>query len=331
VKFFRVAALMIIPNLSWAAPQKVLFVGNSYTAFSGPESLEISVAKIHAERHPEDTTAVFAKYTVGGASFSAHLKSAESGQLKGILSEGWDIVVLQDQSQIPGFNQTEAQWESSRDAARELSALIEQAGAETRLFLTWGRHSGDPQNTVRYPDYSTMQDHLTQGYTAYADAILAENRPVEVVQVGEVWRSLHDALVEEGVAPTHGDTIFSRLYLTDGSHPSHLGTYLAACTFYASLMGESPVGIAWAHSDIASEDRDAVQQAVKALVLPEPADTESPVDTEVPQDSPTEDLASEGCGCSVQPEAGPFGRDFGILFGLSGLLILARRKKTTRS
>lgn len=329
MKFFRCAALILFPALSWAAPQRVLFVGNSYTAFSGPESLEVSVAKIHAELHPEETSAVFAKYTVGGASLTAHLESAENGQLKGILAEGWDIVVLQDQSQLPGFSQINAQWRASRDAAVQLSGLIEQAGAETRLFLTWGRHKGDAQNPDRYPDYSTMQDHLTEGYTAYSDAILAENRPVEVVPVGEVWRSLHDALVEEGVAPTHGDTIFSRLYVTDGSHPSHLGTYLAACTFYASLMGESPVGINWAHSGISAEDRSAVQQAVKALVLPEPpADTESQADTEMPQDTqPKAEDSAEGCGCTAQPGTAPMG----AVFCLSAWLILARRKKTLPS
>jgi hypothetical protein len=327
VKFLRIAMLMLVSGLSWASPQRVLFVGNSYTAFSGPESLEVSVAKIHAERHPEDTSAVFAKHTVGGASLAAHLESAENGQLKGILEEGWEIVVLQDQSQVPGFPTSNAQWKASREAAKKLSALIAQAGAETRLFLTWGRHSGDPQNPDLYPDYSTMQDNLTQGYTAYAEAIQAEGQSVELVPVGEVWRSLHDALVEDGVAPTHGDTIFSRLYLNDGSHPSHLGTYLAACTFYASLMGESPVGISWAHAAISPEDQAAVQKAVKALVLPDPpVDTESPVDTDAPKDSQEGEEEPSGCGCAARPSRGPFG----VAVCLSGLLILARRKRRMR-
>ena len=328
MKIFAVAVLTLVSSLAWASPQRVLFVGNSYTAFSGPESLEVSVAKIHAERRPEDTRAVFAKYTVGGASLEAHLESAENGSLKAILEAGWDIVVLQDQSQIPGLSHSDAQWRASRDAAQKLSALIAQAGAETRLFLTWGRHQGDPQNPDRYPDYSTMQDNLTQGYTAYAEAIQAVGQSVEVVPVGEVWRSLHDALVADGVAPTHGDTIFSRLYLTDGSHPSHLGTYLAACTFYASLMGESPVGLSWAHADISPEDRDAVQKAVKDFVLPDPpVDTESPGDTDAPQDTPAGEDESLACGCGSRPKGGPLG----AVVCLSGLFILARRKRPIRS
>jgi hypothetical protein len=34
-----------------------------------------------------------------------------------------------------------------------------------------------------------------------------------------------------------------KLHLPDGTHPSLLGTYLAACTTYATLYGRSPVGI----------------------------------------------------------------------------------------
>ena len=33
------------------------------------------------------------------------------------------------------------------------------------------------------------------------------------------------------------------LYFSDGSHPSPAGSYLAACTFYATLFHASPVGL----------------------------------------------------------------------------------------
>ncbi|MGA8391624.1 MAG: hypothetical protein WB775_05755, partial [Burkholderiaceae bacterium] len=35
------------------------------------------------------------------------------------------------------------------------------------------------------------------------------------------------------------------LYVADKRHPSLAGTYLAACTVYASLFGKSPVGNAY--------------------------------------------------------------------------------------
>ena len=99
---------------------------------------------------------------------------------------------------------------------------------------------------------------------------------VELVLVGAVWRQMHDTVLAETGDPAAGDTLFARLYKNDGSHPSTLGTYLAALTFHASLTGESPVGLEWAHAGIAQEDK-ALLQAAAASLLPE---KEESVDSE---------------------------------------------------
>ena len=49
------------------------------------------------------------------------------------------------------------------------------------------------------------------------------------------------------------------LYASDG-HPTVRGTYLAACVFYATLFGKSPVGITYAPSGIPAQDRDFLQK-----------------------------------------------------------------------
>jgi len=330
VRAVWVALFLFLPLSAKAAPQRVLFVGNSYTAFSGPDSLEVSYHKIHMERHPEDVEAVFKKHTVGGATLAMHLESAQTGPLKDLLAEGWDIVVLQDQSQIPGFPKSNSQWRDSRDAAVELAALAEAAGAETRLFMTWGRRSGDQHNAERYPDYSTMQDLLAKGYDAYAQAIEDAGHAVEVVPVGEVWRSIHDGIVASGADPLESGSLFWRLYLNDGSHPSNLGTYLAASAFYASLTGENPVGLQWAHEGISDEDRDAVQLAASVLAEEEPVDSDGSVDSEKPTDtvsdadSDSDGSAEGGCGCASSERS---------LSGwpLLGLLFYRRRRATAQS
>jgi uncharacterized protein (TIGR03382 family) len=317
LKAFLIAALLLFPLAASSAPQRILFVGNSYTAFSGPDSLEVSYGKIHMERHPEDASAVFKKHTVGGATLPMHLESALTGALKVLLAEGWDLVVLQDQSQVPGFPKSNSQWRESRDAAVALAALVEEAGAETRLFMTWGRRNGDSNNADLYPDYSSMQTLLAKGYEAYAEAIAEAGHSVEVVPVGEVWRSIHDGILADGGDPTEGDTLFTRLYVGDGSHPSRLGTYLAACSFYASLTGETPVGVAWAHEGIPSEDRDAVQLAASVL-----ADSVDPVDTEEPKDTlstdsglrPEENMEDKGCGCTSSTRGASAWAFLGFLF-----------------
>ena len=196
MRFWWVLPVGLVSGSAWgdSVPTRVLFVGNSYTAFNGPDSLEVSVQRL-LEEHAGPSETVFAKHTVGGATLPQHLASAENGNLKTTLEEGWDVVVLQDQSQVPGFPETNTDWQASRDAAVALAALASESGAETRLFQTWGRENGDPQNSQRYPDYATMQTHLTQGYQAYAAAIRDAGYPVEVVEVGEIWRSVHSGLV----------------------------------------------------------------------------------------------------------------------------------------
>ena len=322
MRLFVVFALTVMSGLAWgsASPGRVLFVGNSYTAFNGPDSLEVSVQRL-MEEHSGASEVVVAKHTVGGATLPMHLESARSGDLKALLEEGWDIVVLQDQSQVPGFPQSNADWQASREAAVGLAELAASAGAETRLFLTWGRETGDPQNADRYPDYSTMQDRLTEGYTAYAEAIRSAGLSVEIVEVGEVWRSIHDGIVESGGVPAEGDTLFTRLYLNDGSHPSPHGTYLAASTFFVALTGATPVGLNWAHEGISVEDKAAIQEAAAALLPPEPEDSDAK-ETAEPVEEEGEDRSTEsGCGCDTSGH-----RTLPVGAVLLGALLLVRRR-----
>lgn len=327
MRLWWVSALGLGSGLAWGntLPNRVLFVGNSYTAFNGPDSLEVSVRKLIEER-AEGPDLVVAKYTVGGATLPMHLESAQSGALKTVMEEGWDLVVLQDQSQVPGFPETNLDWQASRDAAVALAEMAAGVGAETRLFLTWGRENGDPQNASLYPDYSTMQDRLSEGYNAYAQAIADAGLSVQVVEVGEVWRSIHDALLASDLSPAEGDTLFTRLYLNDGSHPSPHGTYLAATSFYAALTGDSPVGLEWSHEGISEEDRAAIQTAAEALLPPEPVDSDAE-ETAAPQgDTDVTEQEKSSCGC----ESGPTGRT--TAWGLAlGLAILFRRRPRSKT
>jgi hypothetical protein len=70
-----------------------------------------------------------------------------------------------------------------------------------------------------------MNFRLRNAYLRFADSADASVAPV-----GVAWKYVRD----------NHPTI--SLYAGDGSHPKPAGSYLAACTFYASIFHESPVG-----------------------------------------------------------------------------------------
>lgn len=272
--------LALLLSVAQAADQAVLFIGNSYTQYNAPNSIDGNYAQLVAEGMPAweiDSR----RYTRGGYTLSMHLSDAEGdSELHDFLTDdgsfSWDIVVLQDQSQIPGFPQTQTEWGQSRDAAVGLSGLITDAGAEPKLFMTWGYRDGDSTNFARFPDYPTMQRLLADGYGAYGHAIGAAGHMVEVVPVGMAWQHIYDAHTAVGEDPLESGALFSRLYSGDGSHPSVLGSYLASLVFYASFTGQSPMGLEWAPEAVTEHDRDAVQAAAAAVMadsIGEPEDT----------------------------------------------------------
>jgi len=313
-----------------AADHAVLFVGNSYT---GKNDLAGLYATLVAEGQPQWSDVVVLARTPGGYTLAGHWQDAQTpGELLHELmvdpDPPWDFVVLQDQSQIPGFPQDNFEWLASRDGAVGLAGLAAAEGAAIRLYLTWGRFNGDAQNPTLYPDYSTMQGLLVEGYDAYAAAIADAGLSSEIVGVGAGWQLAYDDAVAAGVDPL-GDTLFSRLYSSDGSHPSLLGSYLAACIFYGALTGDSAIGLS-APAAMDTADRDALQDLAERVRVGdqvEPIDTggptldtgSQPVDTattgdpggDTPIDEPSEEaeatdpVESGGCGCASGTATSP--------------------------
>lgn len=198
-------------------PARVLFVGNSYTFYNDlPERYAALVGE------PAPTVRMV---TAGGRQLWQH---ADDEALTTRLAEGWDVVVLQEQSQIPGFPSANPDRLRSLAAAR---TLAERAGpARVVLFLTWGREAGDARNPDLFPDFETMQTRLDEGYAAMQDALLNDGRDVAIAPVGPAFRAVHDT----------DPPLFAALYTSDGSHPSALGTDLAALVFGRVLNGLRP-------------------------------------------------------------------------------------------
>ena len=225
--------------------KKALFLGNSYTFGN---DLPQMVADIAASVGDE---LIFDSHTPGGYTLQQHWSDDISKQK--INKGDWDFVVLQEQSQYPSFplHQVES---GVYPYATLLDDLINAKNpcAETVFYMTWGRKNGDAFNcSVWQPvcTYEGMDNLLNERYK-----VMAKTNNAILSPVGAVWRYVREnhPLIE--------------LYESDESHPSVLGTYLAACTFYTSLFRKDPALITF-NPNLPEDEIQIIQNAVKTIVF----------------------------------------------------------------
>ena len=219
----------------------VLTFGNSYTSANGLSSMLEEL--LRSANSPSNTS----DFTTGGWTIADHwddVNTSGSAQNLSLASGVWDTVVVQDQSQIPGFPRTHSDWLASKNGSINLADRIDSEGSAMMLMMTWGRRNGDASNPTLYPNYTVMQDRLEEGYIDYRDNIsLSTSAEIYIAPVGLAFKHIHDSIVASGGNPLSPTSTFHGLYVTDGSHPSTSGSYLTACVLFAALTGDSPVGL----------------------------------------------------------------------------------------
>ena len=227
---------------AWSASvSDVLMFGNSYTSANSLSSmLEELLRSAHSPSNTSD-------FTSGGWAIANHwndVNTSGSAQNLSLASGVWDTVVLQDQSQFPGFLRTNSDWLASKNGSIHLADRVDTEGGAMMLFMTWGRRSGDTMHPILYPNYTVMQDRLEEGYIDYRDNIsLSTSAEIYIAPVGLAFKHIHDSIVASGGNPLSPTSTFYGLYTADGSHPSTSGSYLSACVLFAALTGDSPVGL----------------------------------------------------------------------------------------
>ncbi|MFK7787325.1 MAG: PKD domain-containing protein [Crocinitomicaceae bacterium] len=195
----------------------VLFIGNSYTAYNSLPSLvnDISVSL--------GDILTFDSHNPGGQTLGAH--AANATVYNKMDDNPWDFVVLQAQSQEPSFSDGQVDAQTLPFAVQLAdSVYANNFCSEVLFFMTWGRENGDPQ-WQPISTFEGMNSRLRSAYMRFADSVQGSVSPV-----GSAWRYIRDTYPSID------------LYTSDGSHPSYEGSYLAACTFYASMFRKSPIG-----------------------------------------------------------------------------------------
>ena len=171
--------------------------------------------------------------SAGGASLRAHWNKGDAAQA--IRQTCYDHVVLQEQSTLPIKNPRRM-----HENVRLFDAEIRASGAKTALYLTWARTSAP-----------ASQAAITDAYTTIGAELGAT-----VVPAGVAWEKVL-------AMPTH-----PVLHDKDGSHPTLAGSYLAACVFFAVLLGENPVGIESGLRGLSAADVRLLHQAAWDTVHP---------------------------------------------------------------
>lgn len=196
-----------VPTDAPLPPQRVLFVGNSYTYFN---DLPYNISLIgEASGTPIEAEMI----AVGSATLYQHLLAGEggTGAAERIAMGGLDAVVIQGQSM------------EASTLTFALEAFPEVlADTNNVWFATWARHGDfffDPELGP-----ASMNDSNERGYR---DA--AELAGGVVARVGGAWELARMELPEV------------RLHQDDLSHPRPEGSLIAACVILQTLTGRTPI------------------------------------------------------------------------------------------
>ncbi|WOI56574.1 DUF4886 domain-containing protein [Palleronia sp. LCG004] len=225
--------------LSEENPGQILFVGNSYLYYG--DSIHNHVVRMARAAYPDDRF-TYKSATISGSYLDQHEISSylEPGRLG--LDDPFDVVILQGHS---AATTTEDRLDRFAAAVREDAPQVEEHGAEVALYMT-------PAYTEENDDYDPeMFAQIDRGYTEVGNEVDAV-----IIPVGLAFELAYEARPELELHKHF-----------DGSHPTLLGTYLAAATVYAALYEESAVGNSYDYyGAIPAEDTAFLQEIAEEAV-----------------------------------------------------------------
>jgi hypothetical protein len=206
-------------------PASAIFIGNSFFYYNN--SLHGHVSQLLAAGSPgtkfrstsvtisgsgfdwHDVASYFRPNAMGSYSFDSNNKVVFNK-----LDRLFDVAIMMDCSQCPIHPQLSTVF---RDYAKKHSDTVRQHGAKPVFFMSWA-----------YADAPEMTSQLAEAYTQAGN-----DNNVFVIPAGLAF------------ARSVSQRPDLNLYVADKRHPSLMGTYLAACTVYASLFKKSPVGLGY--------------------------------------------------------------------------------------
>jgi len=191
--------------------KSILFVGNSYTYYNAmPEKIFYEIAK---ERGYElDITSV----THGGYKLSQFADPSDEEYKRlcdTVRGKCFDCIVLQDQSCNPVKDK-----DAFVVSVGNIKDMLSQNSGTFVLYATWGRKEGSPMLSELGLDTIGMTEGLSISYN-----LAAEKYGMSVAEVGKAFLEHTKKYPDD------------ELYNADKSHPSELGSRIAAKTIFEAV------------------------------------------------------------------------------------------------
>ena len=197
---------------------KVLFIGNSYTAFH-------EMPQIFSDLCRDNGKDVTVEHVLkGGRKLWENLDVEDdwSEKLRALCAVGgYDVAILQEQSVIPATDRQEF-----FDGAKRIADYIAKTSPTVRfvLYQTWGRKAGHAMLEKIGMTSEEMSEKLIAGYAECAKLIGADISPV-----GELFFKAY-----------HSKKVCVNIYYPDKTHPSYAGSCIAALSHYRTVFGSLP-------------------------------------------------------------------------------------------
>ena len=225
VRLMVLLSLLLGSSIASAAgakfPEKVLFVGNSFTYYN--DGLHMHYGNLlRAAGLYQPQSSNLRMMTFSGSGLWEHEAALQSA----VTNDPWQAVVMHDYSNGPI-----ARWDRFVAASDALSSIARKHSAEPILLMTWA-----------YADQPEMTPALAAAYVRRGEELGARVIPVGLA-FAAANRELADLAVDLYSPDIKTFDNGQPVYEKTVKHPSLAGTYLAACTVFASLTGQSPEGL----------------------------------------------------------------------------------------
>ena len=229
-----------IKKLKHTSPKSVLFVGNSYLYYN--DSLHNHFKAMADEKYPGYEGSVNVKSSTIGGSRLKHHNLDHLLKPKAISSiNKFELVVLQGGS---GEGLSKKDRKAFAKIAKEHIKRIKANGSEAALYMIHAYvepHQDFDPNLIRVIE----KMYVTAG----------NKNQTLVIPVGLAFENAYEQQPD------------ITLHHLDGTHPALLGTYLAACTVFASVFNESPVGLNYDYNGLVDpSDKLFLQEIAESTV-----------------------------------------------------------------